>query len=268
MGKSEKAVLKIDPVKVTNEITNFIRKIVKEANADGVVVGLSGGVDSSVVAELCVRALGKDSVLGILMPAEFTPKEDLEDAKELGRQLGIKTDLINIQEIVDSFFRALQCDRKNVKQKIPMANIHARARMVILYYYANLKNYLVAGTGDRSEALIGYFTKYGDGAADFLPIRHLYKTQVRKLAKHLEIPERIVRKPSSPQLYLDHKATDEIPLDYPRMDPVLAGLFDYGFPPMKVSQKTGVPIEVVEEVMRRFSASKHKREYPPMIHRL
>ncbi len=260
------AVPEIDPDKVTNEITEFIRKTVKEANADGVVVGLSGGLDSSVVVALCVSALGRSSVLGIVMPAEFTPKEDIEDARKLGRQLGIKTFLINIQDTVESFFRALQCDRKDVKQKIPMANIYARTRMIILYYYANLKNYLVAGTGDRSEALIGYFTKYGDGAADFLPVRHLYKTQIRKLAEHLGIPKRIVHKPSSPQLYPGHKATDEIPLDYDRLDPVLVGLFDHSFPPMKVSQKTGVPIEVVEEVMRRFNASKHKREYSLMIH--
>jgi len=259
------AVPEMDPDKVTNEITEFVRETVKEANADGVVVGLSGGLDSSVVAALCVRALGRESVLGIIMPAEFTPKEDIDDARKLGRQLGMKTVLINIQEIVESFFRALQCDRKNVEQKIPMANIHARARMVILYYYANLRKYLVAGTGDRSEAMIGYFTKYGDGAADFLPIIHLYKTQVRELAEHLGIRERIVHKVSSPQLYPGHKATDEIPLDYDRLDPVLVGLFDHGFPPMNVSQKTGVPIEVVEEVMRRFNASKHKREYSPMI---
>jgi len=268
MGKLEEAVLKIDPDKVISEIIDFIRKVVKEANADGVVVGLSGGVDSSVVAELCVRALDRGSVLGIIMPAEFTSKEDIEDAEELGRQLGINTVIINIQEIVESFFRALHCDRKNLKQKIPMANIHARAHMVILYYYANLRNYLVAGTGDRSEALIGYFTKYGDGAADFLPIIHLYKTQVRKLAEHLGIPERIVCKPSSPQLYAGHKATDEIPIDYPRMDPVLAGLFDYDFSPREVSQKTGVPIEVVVEVIRRFNVSKHKRKYPAKVRRM
>jgi len=265
MRKLEEAVPEIDPDKVTNEINEFVRKTVKEANADGVVVGLSGGLDSSVVAALCVRALGSGSVLGIVMPAEFTPKEDIEDARKLGGQLGMKTVLINIQEIAESFFRALQCDRKNVEQKIPMANIHARARMIILYYYANLKKYLVAGTGDRSEALIGYFTKYGDGAADFLPIRHLYKTQIRKLAEHLGIPKRIIHKPSSPQLYPGHKATDEIPLDYDRLDPVLVELFDHGFPPAKVSQKTGVPIEVVEDVTRRFNASKHKREYSPMI---
>jgi len=265
--KKLEAVPKMGLNKVTNEIIEFIRKVVKEANADGIVVGLSGGVDSSVVAELCVRALNRNSVLGIIMPAGFTPKEDVEDAEELGRQLGIKSHLINIQEIVESFFRALRCDRKSVEQKIPMANIHARARMVILYYYTNLKNYLVAGTGDRSEALIGYFTKYGDGAADFLPLIHLYKTQVKELAEHLGIPKRIICKPSSPQLYPGHKAIDEIPLDYDRLDPVLAGLFDYGFQPMKVSQKTGVPIKVVEEVLRRFNASKHKREYPPMIHR-
>jgi len=265
MNELEKALLEMEPGELIDEILEFIRRIVKEAGASGVVVGLSGGVDSSVVAALCVRALGGRSVLGVIMPTAFTPKEDVRDAEELGRWLSMKTALINIQEIAESFFRALGCDRKDLKQKVPMANIHARARMIILYYYANLKNYLVAGTGDRSEALIGYFTKYGDGAADFLPIAHLYKTQVRRLARELGIPEGIASKPSSPQLYPGHKAIDEIPLSYERMDPVLVGLFDLCLPPERVSEMTDVPINVVKEIIRRFNSSKHKRMYPPMV---
>jgi len=258
-------ILKLNLEEAANGIIEFIRKTVKNANASGVVLGLSGGVDSSLAAALCVRALGKVKVLGVIMPTEFTPPQDVEDAQDFAQQLGIRTKLVNIHDIEEAFFRGLRCIQKDPKQKIPMANIRARIRMVILYYYANLKNCLVAGTGDRSEALIGYFTKYGDGAADFLPIRHLYKTQVRELAKHLGILEKIAYKPSSPQLYPGHKITDEIPIDYEKLDLVLVGLFDRKLPPKEVSRLTGISIKVINEVLRRFRASKHKRKYPPMV---
>ncbi len=265
MKLGEDILFKLNLEETTNEIIEFIRKIVKNANASGVVLGLSGGVDSSLVAALCVRALGKEKVLGVIMPTEFTPPQDIEDARDLAELLGIRTELVNIHDIEEAFFRGLHCVQKDPKHKIPMANIRARIRMVILYYYANLNNYLAAGTGDRSEALIGYFTKYGDGAADFLPIRHLYKSQVRELARHLGVPERIACKPSSPQLYPGHKVTDEIPLAYEKLDPVLVGLFDLKLPPKEVSRRTGVPLKVINEVLRRFTASKHKREYPPAV---
>jgi len=265
MRKLGEDLLKLNFEEATREIVEFIRKTVEEARASGVVVGLSGGVDSSLVAILCVRALGKEKVLGVLMPTAFTPSQDVEDAKQLAEWLGIRTKFVNIQEISEAYFKKLKCNQSDLKQKIPMANIRARTRMVILYYYANLNNYLVAGAGDRSEALIGYFTKYGDGAADFMPIRHLYKTQVRELSRHLGIPEKIAYKPSSPQLYPGHKVTDEIPLDYEELDPVLVGLFDRKLPPEEVSQLTGVSIKVVKEVLRRFNASKHKRMYPLMV---
>ena len=265
MNKLDKDALRLDFKKTANEIEVFLRKTVEDADAAGIVVGLSGGVDSSLVATLSVRALGKEKVLGVVMPTAFTPSQDIKDAKELADWLGIRTELVDIQCIGEAFFKELHVDQKDLKQRIPMANILARIRMIILYYYANLHNYLVAGTGDRSERLIGYFTKYGDGGVDLLPTSHLYKTQVRELAKYLGIPERIAYKPSSPQLYPGHKATDEIPLSYEGLDPVLVGLFDYRLPPKQVSQLTGVPIEAVEEVLRRFDRSKHKRAPPPMV---
>lgn len=259
------AVPKIDLKKTVKEISYFIRGVVEDANALGVVIGLSGGVDSSLTAALCVQALGRSKVLGIMMPTNFTPQEDLEDARELAEQLEIETIIINISDICGSLFMALKADQLDAEQKISMGNVRARVRMIILYYYSNTRNYLVAGTSDRSEALIGYFTKYGDGGADFYPNIHLYKTQVRELAKYMGVPERISYKPSSPQLYPRHKAIDEIPVDYDKLDPILVGLFDRRISSKETSQLASIPIKIVEEVLSRFNKSKHKRSFPSMV---
>ncbi|MFH0749104.1 MAG: NAD+ synthase [Candidatus Bathyarchaeota archaeon] len=255
----------LDYAKVTEEIYNFIRKVVGIAHASGVIIGLSGGVDSSLIATLCVNALGSKKVLGIIMPTDFTPKEDLEDAGKLAEQLGVHTQFINIQQVCNILFKDLESDSNDSRQRMTRANVYARMRMIILYYFANLNNYLVVGTGDRSEALIGFFTKYGDGGADLFPIMHLYKTQVRELAQYLGVPEKISQKPSSPQLYPGHKATDEIPLDYDKLDPILIGLFDRKFDVRTVSNRTNVSLELVNEVLHRFDISKHKRDFPPLI---
>ncbi len=255
----------LDWKEMSDEIVKFIRDTVMSAGAKGSVIGLSGGIDSSVVASLLAKALGKDHVLGILMPTHFTPKEDTDDAEWLAKFLQIRSQIVDIQSVVDAFTSTLGIKVETQMTKIPLANIQSRTRMILLYYFANLNNYLVAGTGDRSEDLIGYFTKYGDGGVDFLPISHLYKTQVRKLGEHLGLPQRMLLKPSSPQLYPGHKATDEIPLDYDQLDPVLRMLFDENNPSESVAEKAGVPLESVEEVVRRFRGSVHKRLYPFMV---
>jgi len=249
----------------TKEILRFIKSTTEKANSEGVVVGLSGGVDSSLTATLCVKALGNARVLGIIMPLEFTPKKDIKDASELAEQLGIKTEYVDIQGISEAFFRSLKINTDSETQRIPAANIRARIRMIILYYYANMKNLLVAGTSDKSEVLLGFFTKYGDGGVDFEPISHLYKTQVRLLSEYLGLPRRIAYKPSSPQLYPGHKATDELPLDYEALDPLLVALFDYKMSTEEASKVTGLPIEIARETMRRFNASDHKRRLPPAL---
>lgn len=245
-------------------IVGFIRRIVGESGANGVVIGLSGGVDSSVVATLCVKALGKENVLGVLMPTGFTPRQDLDDALWLADWLGIKTERIDIDGICMSFFEALGCTNE-AEFKIPKANIRARVRMIILYYFANLRNLLVAGTGDKSEILIGYYTKYGDGGVDFLPIGHLYKSQVRDLAKFMGLPDSIAYKPSSPQLYPGHKATNEIPADYNVLDLILCGLFDYRLSPNEIAKKLGISPKIVEETLRKHKLSMHKRRMPSII---
>ncbi|MEM0050188.1 MAG: NAD+ synthase [Candidatus Bathyarchaeia archaeon] len=261
----EISVPKLDFIRTIDEIVNFIRGVVKDSGALGVVLGLSGGIDSSLVAALCAKALGGDRVLGVIMPTSFTPKEDVEDAIELAKLLGIKHVIVDIDGICDSFIKSLGVDPNEAKVKMPLANLRARVRMVILYFYANLYNYLVAGTSDKSEYLIGFFTKYGDGAADFFPIRHLYKTQVRELAAHLGLPERILRKPSSPQLYPGHKLSDELPADYTVIDPILVGLFEKKLTCEEISRILDVPKEIVEDIFRRHTKSMHKRMNAPTI---
>src|SRR3989442_7675726 len=152
-----------------------------------------------------------------------------------------------------------------IEARVARGNLKARMRMMSLYYLANAENLLVAGTGDRSEDLIGYFTKYGDGGVDFLPIAHLYKSQVKQLGRFLGIPDRIVDKPSSPNLWDGHKATDEIPLDYDALDRVLVCLFDLHVPPEEVGRGLGIEDAKIGEILSRHRSSEHKRTYPAMV---
>jgi NAD+ synthase len=264
LGKNYK-VSKLDFKATLKEIYGFIRTVIQQAGASGVVVGLSGGVDSSLTVALCVGALGREKVLGLFMPAAFTPQQDTVDAQELANRLGIRTVQVSIDEIGEVFIEKIKIDRQDTRKRKAIANIRARIRMVILYYYSNIKNYLVAGTSDRSEILIGFFTKHGDGGADFLPISHLYKTQVRELARHMGISKKIANKPSSPQLYHGHKLSDELPLSYNDLDPILVGLFDNQLSSKEVSRMRNIPLKIVEDIRRRFEASRHKRSLPPRI---
>ncbi|RLE53715.1 MAG: NAD(+) synthetase [Candidatus Methanomethylicota archaeon] len=254
--------LSIDVEKVERKILDFIVEYVRKTGSSGVVVGLSGGVDSSTVATLCTKALGKDRVFAMIMPEEdVTPEEDVKDALMLAERLGLKHGFIKINDLYGNFVNHLNWVRSNV---VVQGNLKARIRMCILYYVANSLNMLVAGASDRSEILIGYFTKYGDGGVDFLPIGGLYKTQVRMLAAHLGLPKHIVEKPSSPRLWAGHTAEGELGLSYEIIDQVLHGLFDRKFSYAKVAEDVGVSVEVVKSIANRVRKSGHKRRTPPI----
>jgi NAD+ synthase len=253
--------LAFDVSKETGRITAFIQQVVAEASAKGVIIGLSGGIDSSVTGALCVRALGKEEVMGLLMPSDHTPREDIRDAATLAKTWGIRSEQIPISKVV----RALTDVVKIPGTKIARANVEARVRMTILYYYANTLGYLVAGTDDKSEGAIGFYTKFGDGGVDFLPISHLYKTQVRELGAHLGLPKKIVQKPASPQLWPGHRATDEIPADYDRLDIALHYLFDLKRTPRLAADRAGIPLRAVEKVLQMHRMTEHKRKMPPSM---
>src|SRR6266487_597229 len=216
--------LALDPQTAISRIVDFIRTSFKSSRCAGIVVGLSGGIDSALTATLCVKAVGPEKVTGVFMFEERMQHGiDARHAREIANNLHIRTVDLTLDPLIKRFSETFPV---KIEHQVARGNLKARMRMMSLYYLANAKNLLVAGTGDRSEDLIGYFTKYGDGGVDFLPIAHLYKSQVRFLAKHAGISPEVVEKPSSPNLYPGHKATDEIPLDYDRLDPILKMLLD------------------------------------------
>ena len=252
--------LRVEPGEV-RRIASFIRQTVRDAPADGVVVALSGGVDSAVTGALCVKALGKNRVFGLLLPSDHTPAADLRDARALAEAWGIRYETIPISKIAAAILRSA-----GIKgTKVARANVEARVRMTILYFRANSAGYLVAGTGDRSEELLGYFTKGGDGQVDFLPIAHLYKTQVREVGFRLGLPARVVRKPASPQLWPGQKASDELPAEYERLDVVLHHLFDLRAAPQEAAKAAGVPVAAVKRALEMHRKTAHKRRMPPSL---
>jgi len=247
-------------------ILSFIREIVMEAGSKGVVLGLSGGVDSSVAAALCAEALGSEMVLGLIMPTGFTPKEDLEDAYWLAERYSLRVRRIDVDPIVDQILKSVGAGSD--APRVALGNLRARIRMILNYYFANVEDRLVVGTGDLSEYLLGYYTKYGDGAADLYPIIHLFKSEVRLLGGYLGLPERLTGKPSSPQLWPGHRARDELPAEYEVMDPILYGLFILGLKPEKVAEEADAPLELVEEIYSRYRRTQHKRSLGPRLERI
>ena len=242
--------------KTSKRIERFISNYFSKSSAKGVVIGLSGGLDSSVVLKLAANALGKSRVLGIVMPSNVTPREDIEHAIELARSLGIKYHIIDIGTLIEKYAELLPEDKK------ARGNLMARIRMSILYYFANTGNYIVAGTSDKSEIQIGYSTKFGDGAADILPIADLYKTQVRALAKYLKIPVAIAEKKSSPRLWEGHLAEGEIGMNYETIDSILYLLVDRKLKPKSVAKMLGISASDIDKIKGMIKASVHKRSMP------
>jgi len=254
-------VLNIPYSEVVEYTASFIQSFVEESGAKRVVMGLSGGVDSATLLALLVKAIGSENVTAMIMPDErVNTPQDVADAVNLARDFGVEYYYIPINGIVDSYSIAPFYDPGD---KLATGNLRARVRMNLLYYYANKFRALVAGSSDRSEILIGYFTKYGDGAADFLPLGSLYKTQVRMLALKLGLPDSIAFKPSSPGLWPMHYAEEEIGVKYEDVDLVLYALIDLSIPVEKVPEYTGLDKSVVERVLEMHRRSKHKRRIPP-----
>jgi NAD+ synthase len=242
-----------DYKKISKKIEKFISAYISKSSAKGLVIGLSGGLDSSVVLKLSVNSLGRSNVLGLVMPSDTTPREDTSHAIDLAKELRIRYHIIDIYPLIQKFEEILPEDKE------ARGNLMARIRMCLLYYYAGINGYLVAGTSDKSEVQIGYFSKFGDGAADIMPIAVLYKTQVRALAQYLDIPAAIVQKKSSPRLWESHLAEEEIGMDYEMIDQILHLLVDKKIKLKDATRKLGVSAKHVSKVNDMIEKSLHKR---------
>jgi NAD+ synthase len=213
-----------------------------------------------VTAHLAVEALGPDAVRGLVLPSAVNDPDNMSDAERVGDDLGIRTDTVEIGPLAEAL-----CDRSPVDDpdRESAGNVRARLRAVVSYYIANAEDRLVLGTGNRSEALVGYFTKYGDGAVDCHPLGAIYKTQVRQLARHLGVPERIVEKPPTAGLWSGQTDADELGMPYSVLDAILALSVEAELTPGMTARVLDVDRALVDRVKQLHAGSAHKRRAPP-----
>jgi len=254
----------LDFEEIVIRISQFIKEEVKSSNTKGVVLGLSGGIDSSVAVYLATKAIDTKDIIGLIIPdTDVTSQKDIEDALSISRILNIRYRLIDINDLKQNYTKLLP------ENQLSIGNLTARIRMNIIYYYANLNNLLVIGPSDKSELRIGYFTKFGDGAADIFPLGDLYKTEVRELGKYLNIPSSILNKKSSPSLWKGQSAEEEIGMKYSKIDKILKFLeienmmdilrnkYNHDLPP-----GIGFDIKDLLFIQNLISKTHHKRNLP------
>ena len=234
------------------QVEQLIRYAYWKSGCRGIVIGMSGGVDSSVAATFCCSAIGGDKVLGLTLPSNVSNPADIKDAVALCKQLGMDHRVISIEPMLEGF-KTIPDFKES---RYLLGNLMARIRMTVLYYHANREQKIVCGTSNRSEYLLGYCTKYGDNAADLQPLLHLYKNEIYDYAKELGIPESIVKKAPSAGLWEGQSDEEEIGLSYEIIDASLKALELQGW-------QATTPIE--EKVLELVRKSEHKRLPAPNL---
>ena len=315
-----KDILKIDCQSEVERICSFIQQQVRAMKRDGIVVGLSGGIDSALMAAICVRALGKDRVFGLILPEKESNPVSAEYATKHANQLAIETETINITPTLAAFgtyqkrddvirkvfpeyndqykskitlpadllsrdafnfftlriddgkgnVKSARLDKKMLNGIVAATDSKQRTRMMHLYYYAELKNYIVCGTTNKTEVLEGFFVKYGDGGVDIEPISHLYKTQVYQLAEYLGVISEIIERAPSPDTWSFQVSDEEFyfRMPYATLD-LLLYAWEYEIPLERVCETMNLTEEQVNRAIRdfnaKYNATKHLRQLPPTL---
>ncbi len=250
----------------TDHLLEFIRERVDAADADGVEIALSGGIDSTTTATLAVEALGADAVHGVTLPKEVNEDENMSDAERVASDLGISYDVFGIDSIMNEVLETADTDDGNLAEDQwegrYVGNTSARIRMTVTYLLANRENRIVLGTGNRAELATGYVTKYGDGGVDCNPLANLYKQQVRQVAAHIGVDESIVQKTPTGGMVDYGTDEEELGLDYDTLDAVLAFYIDGNLSASVTARLTDTTVENVREVEQLHEESEHKRTPP------
>jgi len=255
-NKTAEAFLTINPELVTEILRRFIRAEIHRAGFTRAVLGLSGGIDSSVVAFLCVRALGPENVLTVTMPYKTSSESTRRDSQAVVEQLGVRAIDISITEQVDAYF-----SRFADASKLRLANKCARERMTILYDQSAAFQALVVGTSNKSELLLGYGTQFGDMASAVNPVGDLYKTQLLRLAAHLGVPEQILTKVPSGDLWVGQTDEDELGFSYAEVDRLLVLMVDRRWHRAELLN-AGFAAEFVDRVATMVRHNHYKRRMP------
>lgn len=241
------------------KIKEFIKQQLNKAGFTKLIVGLSGGIDSSVTAALCIKAIGKENVFGVMLPYRKSHPDSLEHAKQLAERLEIKYEVVDISQMVDVYFKKYAADADILRK----GNRIARERMCVLYDLSAKYKALVAGTGNKSELMVGYCTQYGDSACAFEPIGHLYKTEVLKLAKILNLPDSVINKKPTADLWEDQTDEDEMGITYKELDEILYQMLDQEMEYEDLIASFSK--DIIDKVKRMIQVSEFKRNTPPII---
>jgi NAD+ synthase len=252
----------IDPVQASDVIIGFIRSQMEQAGFERIVIGLSGGVDSATVAFLCARAMGPENLLAIPMPYRTSSEASETDAMRVVDALGCRTERVDITPMVDPMLE-LVSGGDEAALLVRRGNVMARQRMIVLFDRSAAWDALVAGTSNKTEGLLGYGTLHGDMAAAFSPIGDLYKTQLRDVARHLGVPEEVVAKPPSADLWPGQTDEGELGRTYDSLDRALFALVDRRWT-VDRCVRAGLPRDLVEWVERRVAQMEFKRQLPPV----
>jgi NAD+ synthase len=261
-----------DYASLADEIAGWLRFQMDQIGASRLVLGLSGGIDSAVVCALCTMAAGPTRVIAAIMPIHSRP-DDVRDAELVATAFEVLPRVIDLVPAHDALIAAMpddsasgledadvDPDRQSVRRQLALANVKPRLRMTSLYYLANRYNGLVVGTGNKTELAIGYFTKYGDGGVDILPLGDLDKTAVRGLARALGVPEPVINKAPSAGLWEGQTDETEIGVTYDDLDRILASFADE-------RRREPTAPETMERISSLVAESEHKRRPIPMFRR-
>ncbi|HZY92757.1 MAG TPA: NAD+ synthase [Thermoplasmata archaeon] len=247
------------PPYAESAIRAFLQAHGRDEGSTGLVVGLSGGVDSALAARLAADALGPENLLAVLLPDAAHPPELEQETLEYADGLGVRHRVLAIDPIESALHGLLP----EVVDRASWGNVKARVRMLLLYAIAREERKRVLGTGNKSELLLGYFTKYGDGGVDLLPLGDLYKTQVWDLAAQLDLPKEVRERAPTAGLWPGQTDEAELGLPYSQLDMILFGL-EQLLSPEEIASRTGLPLDTVRGVETRVLAHRHKRRLPPI----
>ena len=239
-----------DIASAKSQIMHFISR---QAPVNGVVLGVSGGIDSALVLTLCAATLGKERTTALLMPE--TAADIGDTIQQYVKQLGVRYEIIPIKPLLDAYLQ----HAGTANERLVTGNLKARIRMNLLYSRSNAQGLVVMGTGNRSELLTGYFTRYGDGGVDYLPIGALYKTQVKKLAKQIGVPEAIIAQAPSAELWPGQTDEQELGITYQKLDQILREHADKGvaFDAINLPGITEAEIQIVKKRVEHNSFKSH-----------
>jgi NAD+ synthase len=255
--------LSINCENIESKIKKFIKKNVKNANLNGAIVAASGGIDSAVTLHLTTQALGPENVTVITMPErDVTQERDIMDVRLHCEQLNLTCNTVDITPILHVMRKNL--GNYNPSDIISSGNIRSRIRMIIAYHFSNVEHKMVMGTSNKTELLTGFFTKYGDGGVDLMPLADLYKYNIKQLAKYLEIPHNIIVKAPSPGLHPGQTDEEELGCDYDTIDLILY-LWDKRYTNKEISEELEKPLQIVKSITNRIKANEHKRRTPLIL---